>query len=333
MKLLFSTLCILALLFPSLGLAATYSVAPLVIDEELQKRDIVTKTITLTNTESRNVRIFPTVNAVEVEEGGTVRAFIEPSMIEDKAGEITSWIEITRSRIELGPNESKEIPLTIKVHPEVQAGEYHAFIGFPEGSNRPEAERVVKNGSAPGTVVRIGVGTVQSQFLRLTSYAVERFVRDGAPGVITYSLTNPGTDPVIPEGEIIIYNNRGIEVGAVALNQSKDVIAGKEEKSFTAEVPQGLGLGKYKAFLTIEYGLVQKTSINDTAFFYVVPLRQLLIIFGSILVLTALLAFIVHRRFDREPVHEGDIKEVGLYIRTSRSEPKDHDIDLSKKNT
>lgn len=311
--------------------AASYAVSPLLIDKELKKRDSITETITLRNTSGQLVRIFPTVNEVSVEEGGTVETFVEPSMITDKAKSITSWIEIGRGRIELKPNETKEIALTIRVNPEVDAGEYHAFIGFPEGSNRPEAEKVVYTGSAPGTVVRIGVDKVQNEFLRLTSFTTDRFVKSDTEGAIEIGLTNTGDSDITPLGEVIFYNKRGVEVGTTTLNEEKVTIKKGSALTLEARIPSHLTMGKYKAFLIIEYGKTIKTSINDTAFFYVLPLRQLIIIFGSIVLLTTLLALFIYRKMGGREYGDS-VSEVGLYVRTTRSEPKEHDIDLSKKN-
>jgi hypothetical protein len=319
-------------LYTPTTLGASYSVAPLVIDRELEKRESITETITLTNTSDQLIRIFPTVNEVSVEDGGKVQTFIEPSMIKDRATSITSWIEIGRGRIELKPKESKEVTLTVRVNPEVTAGEYHAFIGFPEGSNRPEAEKIVYTGSAPGTVLRIGVDKVQNEFLRLLSFKTDRFVKKSGEGIVRMTLTNAGDSPVVPGGEVIFYDKRGVEVGAAEVNSDKVSIEPKQEAQFSVTIPDTLTMGKYKAFLSLEYGTTLRTSINDTAFFYVLPLKQLLIFFGIIVLVTLVLTLFIHRRFTHEYVDD-TVSDVALYLRQSKSEPKDHDIDLSKKNT
>jgi len=331
MHLFRSSLGILALLFllcPTLSHAA-YSVSPLVIDEELSKRDIVTHTITLTNTGSSRVRIYPTVNEISVDAGGTMQSFVEPSMLEDRTTSITAWLEISRARIELDAGETKEIPLTIRVHPDVAPGEYHAFLGFAQGSNRPEAEAKVAQGGTPGTVVRIGVDKVQDQFLRLERFSVERFIKNSEEGSVTYTLHNPGEHPVIPRGEVIFYDNSGYEVASIPVNPDATAIEEKMEASFTGEIPSELALGKYKALLSVEYGDTQTASLHDTSFFYVLPLKWLLIIFGIVLSLAVLIALYVHKKYD---VGEEDTgaEDVALYIRQGRTEGKDHDIYLTK---
>jgi hypothetical protein len=320
-----------AAFLPSAAVAANYSVTPLIIDKELEKRDIVEEIITVTNRENRMVRIYPSVNEISVDEGGSIQTFLEPSMVEDRASAITSWLEIGRGRIELQPGESKEVTLTIKVNPEVAAGEYHAFVGFGEGSNRPAAEKQVLDGNAPGTVVRIGVDKVQNQFLRLEQFNVERFVKDSSEGNIQFRLQNPGEDPVVPKGEIIFYDNNGSEVGSVPINEEGLAVESGKDISFSEQVPDGMKMGKYKAFLSVEYGEHQLASLHDTAFFYMLPLMPVIIIFAIILVVAIGLALYIHKKYDLAGVEVDEADEVALYIREGRSESKDHDIDLSNK--
>ena len=323
----------IVMIVPISVVAANYSVAPLIIDLDLQKRDIVTKTITLTNNEGRMLRIYPTVNEITVDDGGTLQEFVEPSMIEDKASSITSWLQIGRGRIELAPGESTQIDLTIQLHPEASAGEYHAMVSFPDGSNRPTAEAKVQTGQLPSTIVRIGIEQEQNQFLRLVRFTVERFIKATTEGDIAYVLHNPGATPVVPTGEVIIYDTSGSEVAAIELNEEGTAIEPDAESSFISKVPEGLKMGKYKAFLSVEYGEHQKASVHDTAFFYVLPIKMILIIFGVVLTLSIIVALYVHKRYDLD---EDDTENLGdsvaMYLREGVSEGKDHDIDLKKKN-
>ena len=328
---IFFSVAIAVFVVPHITLASNYGVAPLVIDHELEKRDIVTETITITNRENKVVRVYPAVNEVSVSDGGTIQNFTESSMV-DRTNSITSWLEIGRGRIELQPLETKDVSLTIRINPDVKAGEYHAFVGFGEGSNRPEAETKIRNGQAPGTIVRIAVDKVQDQFLRLEKFTVERFITEDAISAISYVVHNPGNSPVIPAGEIIFYDNNGTEVGSVPVNTEGVTVGSEENLELTASVPLELTLGKYKAFLSVEYGEHLTASVHDTAFFYVLPLKQLIIIFSIVLFLAILIALYVHRKYDMGAGDPDDADEVPMYLRSEVSEGKEHDIDLSKKN-
>jgi uncharacterized protein YcfL len=323
--------CTFFIIYSHAALAANYAVSPLIIDHELEKRDIKTEKIFIKNTSGQQIRIFPTVNEVTINEGGSIKNFVEPSMIDKRETAITSWLEIGRGRVEIAPGETKELTLTIRVNPEVEPGEYHAFIGFPEGSNRPEAENKVYSGDVPGTIVRIGVDKVQNEFLRLASFQIKRFVSKSDTEEVRIVLNNPGTDPVTPQGEVIFYDMRGNEVASQKVNEDSAVVAPKTDVTFVMDVPKELGTGKYKAFLTVVFGTSALTSINDTTFFYVIDIIKLLIIFLSVLALALLIALLLHRRYSTYEVEEDDHHALPLFVREGKSEAKDHDIDLSKK--
>lgn len=318
---------------PMYAVAAEYSLSPLIIDLELEKRDIVYRDITITNQSNKQVRIFPSVNEVNLDEDGSIESFVEPSMVDDRTSAVTSWIQVPRKRIEIAPGESATVPVTFKVHPEVQAGEYHAIIGFGTGSNQPQAHAQVMAGIAPVVAVRVGVEKVQNEFLRLERFLIERFVTDGSEGSIQYNLHNPGEDPVTPGGEIILYDNRGNEVGSVPVNPEGLTVSAGETVTVTSDVPDDLSIGKYKAFLSVEFGKNLTASVHDTTFFYVVPLRQLLMIFVAVLVVAIIIGLLVHWRYrvDEEEEYEAAITDIPLYLRTERSAAKDHDLDLSQK--
>lgn len=312
--------------------AAQYSVSPIIIDLELEKRDIVTKDITITNKDAKQIRLFASVNEVSLDDNGAIETFVAPSMTDDRSSSVTSWIQVTRKRIEIPPGESVTIPVTFKVHPDVQPGEYHAIVGFGEGSNQPQAQQKVMDGVAPAVAIRIGVDKVQNQFLRLEHFSVDRFITDASESEISYTLQNPGNDPVVPAGEIIIYDNHGTEVSSLPVNPEGTTVEPGKELQLFAAAPKDLGIGKHKAFLSVEYGEHLTASVHDTAFFFVLPLKQVIMVFVAIMVVAIGITLVLHRRYFKEEEYDDEmLADVPMYIRSDRSESKDHDIDLSKK--
>src|SRR3989344_1262210 len=118
-------------------------------------------------------------------------SFVQAEMSE-RTTSVTSWIEITRGRIELTSDETKEVPVTIRVNQKAPPGIYHAFVGFGSGSNRDIAQAKVLEGQGMGAVVRIVVGSKQEEFLRLVSFTTDRFSISPDKGQITYILENTG---------------------------------------------------------------------------------------------------------------------------------------------
>lgn len=325
-RLLFVCLAVLAL--PStLTAATTYSVTPLVIDEVMQSRDFYRTEIIITNSSTHKITVFPTVNEISLAEGGGTTEFIPPSMADDSVS-ITSWIEIQRSSVEVEIGESKAVPLTLHTAPDVVPGEYHALLGFGSGRNVEIAKQQVKNGQAPSVVVTITIEDNRSPFLSLTGFVVDRFVTEAENESASYTVDNSGDLPITPTGEVIIYDSNGGEVGAVPINAAELTIEPGKSHTFNATVPTSGLLGKYKAFLSVEYGNDQRATIHDTVFFYVFPWKKIVITFIIVLLLAVFLTLYLHRR--SQSYHDDSVEHVPLFVREAQSESQHHDIDLKK---
>ncbi len=308
---------------------AEYIVSPLVIDERVEARDIITKDITITNTGSYPITIYPTVNNISLREGGTIEEFLQP-VESDRTTSLASWIEISRLGLDIRSGETKTIPLTLRINPNPVPGTYHALVGFGNGGNRDEAERIVKSGGAPGTVITVTIEDKKSEFLKLSRFVVDKFILKPENQSAVFTFNNPGDEVITPEGEIIFYDGRGREVGVVEVNPEHTSIKPGEEKEFTATVPiQGL-LGKYKAYLSVEYGIKQRASLQDTSFFYVFPMKSIGMTLGTILIIVIMIAWHIHRKYFDTAGDESE--RLTVHIRNGEREAKDHDIDLKKRH-
>ncbi len=306
--------------------SVSYTVSPLVIDEKVEPRDIIEKVITLKNTGDTPATIYPTVNNISLTEGGTVEEFL-PQVMSDQTTSISAWIEISRAGIDLKAGESKTVKLTLRINPNVKAGEYHALVGFPYGGNRDIAERMLKNGDAPGTIVTVSIEDKKTTVLKLSRFLVDRFVTSKNNSAAAYTIKNPGDEPLVPGGEIVLYDSTGKEVGTLPVNPEHVEIPVGGEHTFEGAVPIDDLFGKYKAFLSVEYGKGNIASVQDTAFFYVLPLRTLIILILTVAVVVVLLSLYVHRKYFDDATDDGS-ELLPLHVRESDSDPKHHDIDL-----
>ena len=319
-------LCLLTV--PSVYANASYTVSPLIIDTKAQARDIITKDISITNTGTTPVTLYPSVNEISLKEGGTIEEF-KQAVESDRTKSVTSWLEISRLGVDLQPGASKTIPLTIRINPSPAPGTYHAFIGFGNGGNRDEAEKQVWSGQAPGTVVTITIAEEKKELLKLSKFIVNRFITRAENQAAVFTFRNPGDETLVPTGEIILFDGTGKEVGALPINGDAVSIPPGGEHTFTASVPIGGLFGKYKAFLSVEYGTTQRASIQDTSFFYVFPMRIIISLFIAFIVCAGILGWYVHSRyFDTSDVD--DSERLTVHVRDAQSEPKHHDIDLKK---
>ncbi len=305
--------------------AESYSVSPLIIDETLKGRDIVTREITLNNVSNYPITVYPTVNNISVDDGGRVQEFVQ-AVESDRSRSLASWIEISRLGIDLKPGEEKKVTVTFRIQDDAVSGMYHALIGFGTGGTRDEAERQVMEGRAPGVMVTIAIPDTQIEFLKLSKFIISKFVTKSENQAAVFTFTNPGDEAIVPEGEIILFDSAGKEVGAIPVNTDRAIINPGEEYSFTAQVPIDGLFGKYKAFLAVEYGSKQRAALQDTSFFYVFPTKMILIVLLIAIITVALLASYLHKRYFDTKID--DSERLTVHVRDTEREPKHHDIDL-----
>lgn len=324
--------CACALVLTGLFAAATVQAAvtasPLILDETVSPRDIFERTVVITNNSGVPVRVFPSVNEITLDEGGAIKEFI-PASVGDRSTSLTSWVAFPRGRVELAPGASTTLKVSYSINANAAPGLYHAFLGLGSGSNRDEAEAQVMRGNAPGVILRVAVADARVEALRLARFTIDRLVVREQSDAITYALTNPGDMPVVPAGEILLYNARGEEVATVVLNNDARVVAPGETVELTAPVSTAGLFGRYKAFLSLEYG-AGRATVHDTAFFYVAPWHYLAALFGGLFFMTLGVVFWWRRTLlpADEDQHDG---HVAVHVRPGKTrDDHAHDITLTK---
>jgi hypothetical protein len=270
-----------------------FSVSPLIVDEKAKQRDIIKQTVVLTNNTDRKRQIYVTVKNMDRTEGEKdllhrTKADINTS--------IANWIEITRGVIELEPGETKRIPYLIQVHLSATPGIYHAKIYFQEGSNRAEAERRTK----PYQEIDVNLEVLDdaTERLQLSSFISNEVFFTGKEVGFSYLLENIGNRAVAPEGEIRIYNRRGEEVATLPANNENVSLLPEATSELAAVWQTGGKFGRYKAFLDLQYGEKQVATVNDTVFFWVIPWKQIVILFVIFCIVIALIGYIIYERYD-----------------------------------
>jgi hypothetical protein len=323
-------LCVAFVLFTAvMADAATYTVTPPVIELDVEPRDSREETIKVTNTGTTPIKIFPSVHPIVLGPDGSIAEFVSAVMT-DRTTSVTSWIELSRARVELQPGETIKIPVTITVNPQAKPGEYYAYLGFGSGDKRDEAEAAVMNQLAPGVTLRVALLDTKSEYLRLHQFTTKRYAKDSEAIELQYELENVGDGPVVPRGEIILYDVRGSEVGSVPVNTERTVLSPGERKTFVSSATTTGAYGRHKAFLNIEYGEAQRANLYDTTFFTVVPLKLLIVIF-AVLMLVSVFGTILYA-YSKKPVEVYEEEgSVPMSIRSGvQSDQQVHDINLKQ---
>ncbi len=324
---IFSTLVIPAFVF-----ASEITIRPFLIDVELSARDTYEEVITLSNDyQTRKAVLYATVNEISVDAGGEIKEFTS-SVMTDRTNTVTSWIEISRGRVEIPAGESAEVPLTVRVHPNAEPGEYHAFIGMVEAANRTIAEAIALSGDAEGVILKVVVSDEREDGMKIAGFLIDRFITSEKSRTIDIQLENTGDFTSIPSGEVIFYDARGVEVESVPVNQERVAIAPGEAVVIQSAVPLQGGFGKYKANVSLEYGDNQKASLYDTTYFYLMPMHVLAIAFFGVLIVSLLITHLLRRSLVTQD-YDDDGDEVMMYVKDGHvPNPQEHDIDLKNKS-
>ncbi len=321
----------LMLLLPSAA-SADLTIRPFFIDVSLTQRESATEIIKISSTyEHRKATVFPTVNEITIGTEGEIKEFIAPVMT-DRSNSVTSWIEISRGQVAVAPGTEVEVPLKVTAHPLAIPGEYHVFIGMVEARNRTIADQIVAKGEAKGIILKVTIEDQRVDSMKVARLSVDRFITNADSQTIDITVENPGEISSAPKGELVFYNTRGAEVGAVAVNEDGVAIPAGGERTFAVQVPFEKDIGRFKANLNLTYGGTQTASLYDTTSFFMVPIWYLLLFGFGLLALVTLLTMFVHRAVSANvPDEHGE--EVSMYFRDGHdANPQDHDIDLSEKS-
>ena len=325
-QIILASFFLLFLSIPGFVSASDLQVRPFLIDRTVEGREFVSEEVVLTNSTNRMLTVYATVNEISVEQDGEIKEFISPIMT-DRTNTITSWVEVTRGRIEIQAGETVKVPLGFRIHPSVESGEYHAFIGFVPASKRYQAEAKAMSGEAQGIITKLTVDDDRKEYLRIAGFIIDRFVTKEDDSKVFIELENLGDIAASPEGEIIFFNSTGEEINAIP----NTIIPPGETVTISTKIPFENKLGRFKANLSLQYGEKQKASLYDTTQFFMMPLH-IMILMLLVAVLVALLVFLLLHKALVVKDEQEDGVDLPFMVREGHDpKPKDHDIDLSKK--
>jgi len=273
-----------------------FSVTPVVANEKVKPRDIVKKELVLTNNTDRRLHLYITVENIDPADGA--QDFAAPA-VSDLSTSLANWIEITRGKIDLGPQESRKIPYLIHVNLSAAPGSYFAQIGINKGADRAYDEGVEDDATL---MLSVEVLDDAHERLSLGNFTSDNSVVLGESIGFSYLLENVGNRDVEPRGSIRIFNRRGEEVGSVPLNADGAEITPENKRQLAAAWSAQGRFGKYKAFLDLEYGENQLASVQDTLYFWVFPWKEILAALVGVILLGIFGTFIIHMRTVARPV-------------------------------
>src|SRR3989344_6794336 len=214
-----------------------------------------------------------------------------------KAPGITSlvdWITINKEVFSLKPNESKDVPFTIKVPPDASPGSRFAIVFFATGA--PDSESGQLNVSARvGSLVFLTVPGDFKQTGEILNFRTNnKFLFQKEPIVFKFDFQNTGTVYFEPKGAITITNIFGKTINTILVEGQ--VVLPTGLKTITVAWPySGWLFGVYKASLAISVTGKGDIASADTMI-YAFPIIPSLGALG-VLIILILLFWYIKRNF------------------------------------
>lgn len=201
---------------------------------------------------------------------------------------LAEWVTITHEAIVIPPETSQTIPFTVQVPKDASPGGHFAAIMI--GTRPPEKkERLQLSTSQVVTslfFVRVAGDVVEEGFIR--DFTTEKRFVDSPKATFSLRFENKGNVHIQPQGSIEITNMWGKERGVIPINHQThfgNVLPNSIRKfEFTWKGESTItDIGRYKAVVTLGYGVDERKFQTSTTYFYVVPVKPLLMVLGSAL--------------------------------------------------
>jgi hypothetical protein len=252
---------------PAAAIGRTVQIAPALIEVAAQPGSIEEAQITITNLSNDLVSLEGFVRDFVASPQGDAPRILGGE--ETSSYSLKNWLLLSQKSFILGPNEEKQITVTIAVPYQAEAGGHYGMVGFVE----------------PNTTVREGVGvkagvatllfvTVQGELVEQVE--VEQFAAGGLnlTGKITFSwiTRNTGNIHVAPIGTIRITNLVGGQTGEIAANPEQYTVLPGSERTYTTTWHPSLPFGRYQATLLITLPSGQPVPVAPITF-WVTPIR------------------------------------------------------------
>ena len=209
---------------------------------------------------------------------------------------LAEWITVSDEAYDIPPESSIAIPLTINVPEDASPGGHYAAIMI--GTRPPESDKAfqVKTSQVVTSLffVRVAGDVVEKGVVR-TFRTTDSFV--DIPEVdFEIRFENKGNVHLQPQGEIVITNMWGKERGVVPINHQThfgNVLPESiREFNFMWKGEQSFSdIGRYKAELTLAYGEDVRNFATHATFFWVIPVKAVLIVLGSLAAIILLISW------------------------------------------
>lgn len=315
------------------------SVTPPLFQLSIEPGDIWQSSVRVINTNEFPLTVFAeVVNFVSEGENGLGK-FMPLLNSQDSKSTLAEWIEIHDGPHVIPKGESKEISFFIEIPEDAAPGGHFAAILIstepPSDTDTPLA-LVTTQTVATLFFMRIEGDVIEKADIREFT-VLDRSI-ELPEAEFSLRFENKGNVHLQPKGDIIIANMWGKERGIIPINQDTHfgnvLPASIRDFKFTWKGERSLtDIGRYKAIATLAYGEDGSKSVSQITYFWVIPVKGVLITVGSVLIFIYAVTWMI-RRYIRRMLLLSGVDPDHIEERNERISTKDkRDIKLTSYKT
>ncbi len=269
-------------------------VSPARVEKELRPGDKVRFNLKVTNDKLLEKKFFVKLSEFGASEDETGK----PTFSERPTSSHTAfdWFKFPIPAIVIPSHARREIPIEIEVPENAESGGYYqAIILSEEDPILREKGPTVGVTQEIGTLVLIKVPGLIREAGTLKEVFPERFIFWSQPIKIFTRFENTGNIHIKPTGLIEIYNMFGQKEEVAQINSTfNNVLPGTVRKFENNWSPAKLlfvlpAIGRYKVVSLVSYGLPSVTSKAEPFYFWLIPIRFILVVLGVIVIISLIL--------------------------------------------
>lgn len=235
--------------------------------------------------------------------------------------ELSAWITLPETQITLAAHDSTAVPFVVHVPANATPGSHFGGV-FVDA--RPPKQRTTGSGIGlkVGSIINLRISGDVNEEAQLREFSTSHIVYGSAASVdFNTRIANLGNSLLRPHGLIEITDMRGSKVGLVKLNDKGSGVFPATDKTFTETWEyDGVAFGRYQAVVSVVYGEDGRKTISAATSFWVLPLKPILTVlgtlFGALLVLYLLVRMYIARKLREMSGGRGG---ADLYARRNRS--------------
>jgi hypothetical protein len=286
-SLLFVSVCVFWGLFPTPGHAQealSLSISPTLFEMSASPGQEWSSTLKIINTNPYELIISSNVVNFAPEGEGGQGKFIPIFTQETEGQTFAEWVDISNSAVIIPPEQTVQLPFTIKVPVDAPPGGHFAaiLVGTKSDAAR-DGETKVETSQVVSSLVFLRVAGDIIETGNIREFVTEKKVYESPEVKFNLRFENKGNVHLQPRGDIKIVNMWGHERGLVPVNKRSlfgNVLPESIRKYvFTWSGESSLAdIGRYTAIATLAYGETDIQFTSSETHFWVIPWRALLVI-------------------------------------------------------